>query len=117
MVCQSTGFASLISSIMIGPWWSQNSWANRGQVCEHLEMTHRSFLGYAWSNTALIPIAGHPGNDGAGLAGTLEPSQSPSEHFLINQFLQRAVESLARPSSMCELSMLDLYLQSYQAPG
>jgi hypothetical protein len=48
-----------------------------------------------------------PGSDGTELSGTLESFQGSFEHFLVNQFLQRAVESLARVSSMCELSMLD----------
>lgn len=69
--------------------------------------TDRRFLGYPWNNTALIAKTGPPGSDGAGLAGTLESFQGSFEHFLVNQFLQRAVESLARLSSKCEFSMLD----------
>lgn len=87
-------------------------------MCEHLEVSHawrapvdtQEILGLCLEPHC--PDTEPPGSDGAGLAGTLESSQGTFEHFLVNQFLQRAVESLARSSSMCELS-----IQRYLAPG
>lgn len=65
---------------MTGPWWSQNIWANRGQVCEHLEMSHawrdpvdtQEILRLCLEQHCPDPNNILPGRDGTGLAGTLE---------------------------------------------